>query len=45
MSPSTFDIELKLLVDAVYLKYHFDFRGYAAASLRRRMRRFRYANA
>jgi len=38
MSPSTFDIELKLLVDAVYLKYHFDFRGYAAASLRRRMK-------
>jgi chemotaxis protein methyltransferase CheR len=37
MSTSTFDIELKLLVDAVYLKYHFDFRGYASASLRRRM--------
>ncbi len=38
MTASTFDIELKLLVDAVYLKYHFDFRGYAAASLKRRMR-------
>ncbi len=38
MSTSTFDIELKLLVDAVYLKYHFDFRGYAAASLKRRMK-------
>ena len=34
---STFDIELKLLVDAVYLKYHFDFRGYANASLKRRL--------
>ncbi|KQW38015.1 protein-glutamate O-methyltransferase CheR [Rhizobacter sp. Root404] len=38
MTASTFDIELKLLVDAVYLKYHFDFRGYAAASLKRRMK-------
>jgi chemotaxis protein methyltransferase CheR len=34
---SNFEIELKLLVDAVYLKYHYDFRGYATASLRRRM--------
>ena len=33
-----FDIELRLLIDAVYLKYHYDFRGYAAASLRRRLR-------
>ena len=33
-----FDIELQLLTDAIYLKYHYDFRGYAQASLRRRMR-------
>jgi chemotaxis protein methyltransferase CheR len=33
----TFDIELRLLVDAVYLRYHYDFRRYAMASLKRRM--------
>jgi chemotaxis protein methyltransferase CheR len=33
-----FDIELRLLLDAVYLKYQHDFRHYAYASLRRRMR-------
>ena len=27
-----FDIETQLLLDAVYLKYHYDFRGYAMAS-------------
>jgi chemotaxis protein methyltransferase CheR len=32
-----FDIELRLLIEAVYLKYHYDFRGYALASLKRRM--------
>jgi len=31
------DIELKLLVDAIYLKYHYDFRAYAGASLKRRL--------
>jgi chemotaxis protein methyltransferase CheR len=31
------DIELPLLLEAVYLKYHYDFRGYAAASLKRRL--------
>src|SRR4051794_14102433 len=36
--PQDFDIELQLLVDAIYLKYHYDFRGYALASLRRRLR-------
>jgi chemotaxis protein methyltransferase CheR len=35
---SDFDIELQLLLDAIYLKYHFDFRGYAHASLKRRLR-------
>jgi chemotaxis protein methyltransferase CheR len=36
---SDFEIELQLLLDAIYLKYHYDFRGYAHASLRRRARR------
>jgi len=42
-----FDIELKLLLEGVYLKYQHDFRQYSVASLRRRMRlameRFRCA--
>ena len=38
MSDRDFDIELQLLLDAVYLKYHYDFRGYAQASLKRRLR-------
>jgi chemotaxis protein methyltransferase CheR len=33
-----FDIEFQLLIDAIYHLYHYDFRGYAAASLRRRVR-------
>jgi chemotaxis protein methyltransferase CheR len=33
-----FDIELQLLTDAIYLKYHYDFRQYARASLKRRLR-------
>ena len=33
-----FDIEFKLLIEAIYQRYHYDFRGYAAASLRRRLR-------
>jgi chemotaxis protein methyltransferase CheR len=37
MVDKNFDIELKLLMDAVYLKYHYDFRGYAMASLKRRL--------
>ncbi len=36
---STFDIELPLLLEAVYRKYHYDFRGYALASLKRRLMR------
>jgi len=32
-----FDIEMHLLLDAIYLKYHCDFRGYAGASLKRRL--------
>ena len=34
----TFDVELGLLLGAIYVKYHYDFRGYAATSLRRRLR-------
>jgi chemotaxis protein methyltransferase CheR len=32
------DIELELMVDAIYRMYHYDFREYARASLRRRVR-------
>jgi chemotaxis protein methyltransferase CheR len=38
VSDKHFDIELQLLLQAVYLKYHYDFRGYAEASMRRRVR-------
>ncbi len=37
-APTTFDIELNLLLEAVYQKYQHDFRHYARASLRRRIR-------
>lgn len=32
-----FDIELRLLVDAIYHRYHYDFRDYAVSSLKRRL--------
>jgi len=35
--PSSIDIELKLLVEAIYLKYSYDFRDYAGASQKRRV--------
>lgn len=38
MGDRDFDIELELLIEAVYLKYHYDFRAYAKASLKRRVR-------
>lgn len=38
LATNDFDIELQLLIDAIYLKYHYDFRGYARASLKRRLR-------
>jgi chemotaxis protein methyltransferase CheR len=38
MGGTDFDIELQLLIDAIYLKYHFDFRGYSMASMKRRLR-------
>jgi chemotaxis protein methyltransferase CheR len=31
------DIELRLLLDAIYLKYHYDFHGYSSSSLKRRI--------
>lgn len=31
------DIELKLLVEAIYLKYNYDFRNYSPASMKRRV--------
>jgi chemotaxis protein methyltransferase CheR len=31
------DIELELLIEAIYHRYHYDFRGYAVASLKRRI--------
>jgi chemotaxis protein methyltransferase CheR len=31
------DLELRLLLDAIYHRYHYDFRGYAMASLKRRL--------
>jgi chemotaxis protein methyltransferase CheR len=34
---SAFDVEAALLIDAIYSLYHYDFRGYASASLRRRL--------
>jgi chemotaxis protein methyltransferase CheR len=33
----TDDLEMRLLLEAIYRKYHYDFRGYSAASLKRRL--------
>ena len=33
-----FDVEFKLFIDAIYHMYHYDFREYAPASLRRRLK-------
>ncbi len=32
-----FDIELRLLIEAIYLKYSYDFRDYSGASIKRRV--------
>ena len=32
------DIEIRLLLEALYARYHYDFRGYAKASVKRRLR-------
>lgn len=41
MTPGDVDIELQLLLEAIYLKYQHDFRRYAPASLKRRIGRAR----
>jgi chemotaxis protein methyltransferase CheR len=33
-----FEIEIELLIAAIYRRYHYDFRGYAPASMRRRLK-------
>jgi chemotaxis protein methyltransferase CheR len=35
--PSVEDIEIQLLLEAVFLRYHYDFRHYARASIKRRL--------
>jgi chemotaxis protein methyltransferase CheR len=37
MNRSSTDIELRLLIEAIYLKYNHDFRDYAGASVKRRV--------
>lgn len=37
MAAKFLEIELRLLIDAIYQKYHYDFRDYALASLKRRL--------
>ena len=39
MADKTEEIEIRLLLEALFQKYHFDFRGYAMASLKRRLKR------
>ena len=35
--PSNEDIEIPLLLDAIYQRFHYDFRQYARASVKRRL--------
>lgn len=35
------DIEIRLLLEALYVRYHYDFRSYAMASIKRRLRQAR----
>ncbi|HUN39814.1 MAG TPA: CheR family methyltransferase [Acetobacteraceae bacterium] len=41
MSEKIEDIEIKLLLEALYQKFHYDFRNYALASVKRRLRQAR----
>jgi chemotaxis protein methyltransferase CheR len=41
VSEKTEDIEIRLLLEALYQKYHYDFRDYALASVKRRLRQAR----
>ncbi len=36
-TPSDIDIELRMLIEAIYLKYSYDFRDYSGASQKRRV--------
>lgn len=38
MDEKTEDIELRLLLDAIYYRYNYDFRNYAMASIKRRLK-------
>lgn len=40
-SEKTEDIEIRLLLEALYSRYHYDFRNYAMASVKRRLRQAR----
>ena len=37
----TEDIELRLFLEALFQRYHYDFRGYSMASVKRRVRQAR----
>ncbi|OWK46402.1 CheR family methyltransferase [Fimbriiglobus ruber] len=37
MADKTDDIEMRLLLEAIYHQYHYDFRGYSVASVKRRL--------
>jgi chemotaxis protein methyltransferase CheR len=37
MTGTTADIEMRLLLEAIYLRFHYDFRSYSRASLKRRI--------
>ena len=37
MNNKTEDIEIRLFLEAIFQKYHYDFRGYSMASLKRRL--------
>jgi chemotaxis protein methyltransferase CheR len=41
MTDKTEDIEIRLLLEALFQKHHYDFRGYALASMKRRLRQAR----
>jgi hypothetical protein len=43
--PSNTDIELRLLMEAIYLRYSYDFRDYAGASQKRRVLQARWASS
>ena len=38
MPDQTSNLELKMLLEAIFQKYHYDFRGYSQASLKRRLK-------